>query len=174
MNAEQATTILEFLLPSIEREHQTTAKVLAAVPGNQSGYQPDARSMTADQLAWHIASSEQYFMSGVAEGGFAAGGDRPASVKTVDDIVAWYREQSAANHARLRQLTGEQLVQMISFHGVMSLPAVNYLQLMLNHSVHHRGQLSAYLRPMGAKVPAIYGMSADENPFEAAAAATQA
>jgi len=171
MQPDQASTVLQFLLPAIEREHQTTAKVLAAVPNDKASYQPDPRSMTAATLVWHIASSEQYFMTGVAEGAFPAGGDQPESVKTIEKIVAWYKEQSAANHARLRQLSGEDLVRMISFHGVMSLPAVAYLQLMMNHSVHHRGQLSAYLRPMGAKVPAIYGMSADENPFEAAAAA---
>jgi uncharacterized damage-inducible protein DinB len=46
--------------------------------------------------------------------------------------------------------------------GMFNLPAVMYLQFMLNHSIHHRGQLSAYLRPMGAKVPSIYGGSFDE------------
>ena len=170
MQPDQASTVLQFLLPAIEREHQTTAKILAAVPNDKSGYQPDPRSMTAATLVWHIASSEQYFMTGVAEGAFPAGGDGSEPGKTIAEIVAWYKEKSAANHARLRQLSGDDLVRMISFHGVMSLPAVAYLQLMMNHSVHHRGQLSAYLRPMGAKVPAIYGTSADENPFEAAAA----
>jgi uncharacterized damage-inducible protein DinB len=46
--------------------------------------------------------------------------------------------------------------------GMFNLPAVMYLQFMLNHSIHHRGQLSSYLRPMGAKVPSIYGGSFDE------------
>jgi uncharacterized damage-inducible protein DinB len=45
---------------------------------------------------------------------------------------------------------------------MFNLPAVMYLQFMLNHSIHHRGQLSSYLRPMGAKVPSIYGGSFDE------------
>jgi uncharacterized damage-inducible protein DinB len=54
------------------------------------------------------------------------------------------------------------LLKSINFHNVFEFPAVVYLQLMVNHSIHHRGQLSAYLRPMGAKVPAIYGGSADE------------
>lgn len=156
-------------MPMLEREHETTAKVLAAVPNGKLGYQPDPRSMTAAKLAWHIATAEQYFMTGVAEGAFPEGGAPSDEGKTVDDMVAWYKERSAANLARLRQLKPEDLARPVNFHGFMNAPAVTYLQLMLNHSAHHRGQLSAYLRPMGAKVPAIYGMSADENPFEAAA-----
>ncbi len=57
------------------------------------------------------------------------------------------------------------LAAKIPFFGVMNEPLVAYLNMMIVHSVHHRGQLSAYLRPMGAKVPDIYGGSADE-PFQ--------
>jgi uncharacterized damage-inducible protein DinB len=53
------------------------------------------------------------------------------------------------------------LVKTVDFRGRMQLPAVMCLSMMLHHSVHHRGQLSAYLRPMGGKVPAIYGESYD-------------
>jgi len=53
------------------------------------------------------------------------------------------------------------LVKAVDFRGLFQLPAVAFIQLSLNHSIHHRGQLSMYLRPMGAKVPAIYGESYD-------------
>ena len=86
-------------------------------------------------------------------------------MKTPADIVAWYEAQSAANHARLKALSGEDLTRTVMFHGGVGMPAIAFLQLMLTHSAHHRGQLSAYLRPMGAKVPSIYGPSADEDPF---------
>ena len=62
---------------------------------------------------------------------------------------------------RLENTTPDQLVKTVDFRGRLQLPAVMYLQMMLHHSVHHRGQLSAYLRPMGGKVPAIYGESFD-------------
>jgi uncharacterized damage-inducible protein DinB len=59
----------------------------------------------------------------------------------------------------------KKLAMPISFFGLLNHPAVVYLTLLQNHSIHHRGQLSTYIRPMGGKVPAIYGGSADE-PFE--------
>jgi uncharacterized damage-inducible protein DinB len=163
MQPDKATAILEFLLGTIEREHVTTAKVLAAVPAERSGYTPDERSMTALDLAWHIATAEMYFMNGVINGEFSrSGADRPERIKTPSDIAAWYQEQFAEAVAKLKQLSGDQLVRIISFNGVFSFSAIGYVQLMMNHSIHHRGQLSAYLRPMGAKVPSIYGPSADE------------
>lgn len=75
----------------------------------------------------------------------------------------------AAAIASLKGLSAEHLAAPVQFFH-MTMPAVVYLNFMLLHSAHHRGQLSAYLRPMGAKVPSIYGGSADE-PFEAAAQA---
>jgi uncharacterized damage-inducible protein DinB len=166
MQPDQASVVLQFLIPSIEREHAITAKVLGAVPAEGTHYAPDAKSKNALDLVWHIASAEQYFMTGVTEGEFPDKGfDRPDSAKTPADIVAWYKEQSAARHARLKQMTGDELARIISFHGKFPQPAIGFLQLMLQHSAHHRGQLSAYLRPMGAKVPSIYGPSGDEDPF---------
>ncbi len=170
MQPDQAYAALQFLLPTIEREHATTAKVLAAVPADRVDYRPDPKSMSGGDLAWHIASAEQYFMTGVIDGEFPTTMDRPESVDTPQAIVAWYKEQFAANLARLKQLTGDELVRIVSFHGKFPLPAIGFVQLMMNHSIHHRGQLSAYLRPMGAKVPSIYGASADEDIFAASEA----
>ncbi len=62
---------------------------------------------------------------------------------------------------KLKALTPEQLTNMVDFRGLFQLPAVMYLEFASNHSIHHRGQLSAYLRAMGSKVPAIYGDSYD-------------
>jgi uncharacterized damage-inducible protein DinB len=62
-------------------------------------------------------------------------------------------------------MSGEEAARIVEF-GPFKLPALSYVTFAVNHSIHHRGQLSAYLRPMGAKVPSIYGPSADENPFQ--------
>ncbi|MBZ5651977.1 MAG: DinB family protein, partial [Acidobacteriia bacterium] len=72
-----------------------------------------------------------------------------------------FDESFAANLQKLEGLSGEPLVRMIDFRGMFQLPAVGFIQLALNHTIHHRGQLSVYLRPMGAKVPSIYGESYD-------------
>jgi hypothetical protein len=62
----------------------------------------------------------------------------------------------------LKQTSGdEQLLKIVDFRGLFQFPAVVYIQVGMNHSIHHRGQLSMYLRPMGAKVPSIYGESYD-------------
>ncbi len=177
MQPDQAKAILDFLLPTIEQEHATTLKVIAAMPNENLDYAPSERCTKALDLAYHIASSEQYFMSGVANGAFPQGEDhaRPESMKTPADVIAMYKEQTAANLARVKALTGEELARELNFYGVWKMQAIGFLNAMVLHSVHHRGQLSAYLRPMGGKVPAIYGMSADDNPFaEVLAAQAQA
>jgi uncharacterized damage-inducible protein DinB len=76
-------------------------------------------------------------------------------------IAAWFDETFAASLQKLEGISGETLTKMVDFRGMFQLPAVGFIQLALNHSIHHRGQLSMYLRPMGAKVPAIYGESYD-------------
>ncbi len=75
------------------------------------------------------------------------------------DLASWYGESFDAGFQRLSQLSSEQLLKVIDFRGLFQFPAVVYLQLSLNHTIHHRGQLSMYRRPMGAKAPSIYGQS---------------
>lgn len=161
---EQATFLLNLFLPQIKNEHKTTRKVIEAVPTDKGDYKPDPRSMSALELAWHIASSECYFMDGAASGAFARGGERPENIRTSADVAAWYGEHFAQSFDRFSKLGPDQLVRSVNFANVFDYPAIMYLQFMNSHSIHHRGQLSAYLRPMGARVPSIYGGSADE-PF---------
>jgi uncharacterized damage-inducible protein DinB len=163
MTPEQAHFLLnEVYIPQIRNEHKTTRRVLEAVPADKLNYSPDPVSMDAWKLATHIASSEIFFIMGVANGAFnRADAALPDSVKTPADLVQWYDEQQAKALDKLASTSGEDLVKNVTF-AVFTLPAINYVALMITHSVHHRGQLSAYLRPMGAKVPRIYGGSADE------------
>jgi uncharacterized damage-inducible protein DinB len=73
--------------------------------------------------------------------------------------------------AALTKMSGEQLVKMIDFRGMFQMPAVAFLDFGVRHSIHHRGQLSTYLRPAGGKVPAIYGESYDSAEAKRAGAA---
>jgi uncharacterized damage-inducible protein DinB len=84
------------------------------------------------------------------------------SFKTADEIVAFYDAAMTERIAALRALPDEALTRSVSFFGMFAKPAVEFLPMANNHSIHHRGQLAAYLRPMGSKVPSIYGSSADE------------
>jgi uncharacterized damage-inducible protein DinB len=80
-------------------------------------------------------------------------------------VVAWYDANMKRGAARVAAMTPEQLMTPINFFNVFNLPAVLYLGFLTNHSIHHRGELATYLRPMGSKVPSIYGGSYDE-PFQ--------
>ena len=81
-------------------------------------------------------------------------------LKTPADVVAWYDEKIPGLLAKAAGLPAEKLAQPIQF-AIWNEPAVTFLAMSLKHGIHHRGQLSAYLRPMGAKVPSIYGESHD-------------
>jgi len=163
MTPDQATTILQSVgLPSLNAEHPVTRRVIAAIPDDQVNYRPDEIVKSAIDLAWHIVTAEVRFMNAVSAGTFdLAPYPRPDTVRTADDVNRWYEEQFGKAFDRLKQTSGEQLIKAVDFRGLFQFPAVVYVQLGLNHSIHHRGQLSMYLRPMGAKVPSIYGESYD-------------
>ncbi len=163
MTHEQAEFLLNAVyLPQIQNEHKTTRRVIEAIPADKGDWKPDAKAMSAMDLAWHLASSECFFLNGVAKGEFGGGGPKPESIKTPADVLKWDDENFPKAAASVASLKGDALTRMIDFHGVFNFPAVAYVGLMCSHSIHHRGQLSSYLRPMGSKVPKIYGGSADE------------
>jgi uncharacterized damage-inducible protein DinB len=164
LQTEQAMFLLQSIaLPALKNEHRTTKKIIEAVPLDRGDYRPDPVSKTALELAWHIAAAENWFMESVISGEFKLpGAGRPDSVRNSADVARWYAEAFEKNFQMLTQVSGEQLTKVLDFRGLFQNPAVIYLQVALNHSIHHRGQLTAYLRPMGARVPSIYGESYDD------------
>lgn len=171
MTPEQATFLSQYLLQQLENEQKTTTKVIAAVPFEKGDYKPDPKSRSAKELAWHIAQVDVWFLDSIANGSFEYGeSPMPDSFKSSDQLAKWYDEKFAAGLAKVRTLSGETMSKVMDFLGVFQLPAVMYLSFANNHMIHHRGQLAAYLRPMGSKVPSIYGGSADE-PFDMQASA---
>ena len=76
--------------------------------------------------------------------------------------MSYYNREVPARIKALRELPAEKLTQVVDFFGMMQQPNAAYLGIATNHGIHHRGQLAAYLRAMGSKVPSIYGGSADE------------
>jgi len=86
---------------------------------------------------------------------------RPAELTNSSDIARWYAETTQRDIIRIAALPVDALLKIIDFRGLFQRPAVTFLDTSLHHVIHHRGQLSMYLRPMGAKVPAIYGESYD-------------
>ena len=159
----------QMMLDGLTQELETTKKVLGAVPDAQRDYRPDPKARTAWELAWHIAMEDVLFLEQIAELKFAFPDDRykDQEPKTIAEMVAWYDQNFRRALDRIRAMTAPQLATPVSFMGLFTFPAFVYLGLVNNHSIHHRGQLSTYLRPMGSKVPSIYGGSADE-PFTGA------
>jgi len=159
---EQALFLLHYSLPIVEREHQTTRAVIAAIPSTHADYRPDPNSKTAMELAWHIAAAENRFFTGIPVGAFDfTPNHQPDDVKTGPDIARWYDESFSRNSAIISKMSAEQACKVIDFRGIFQRPSASYLLSAISHTVHHRGQLSTYLRAMGGKVPAIYGESYD-------------
>jgi uncharacterized damage-inducible protein DinB len=163
LQPDQAAFLLHGVhLPGLKNEHRITKNVIEAIPLDKGDYSPDDISMTALGLAWHIVMAENRFMDAVLNGAFDLSPyPMPESVKNSKDLVALYTQDFESRIEKLTALSNDQLMKTVDFRGVFQLPAVMYLGFVQHHSVHHRGQLSMYLRPMGAKVPSIYGESWD-------------
>jgi uncharacterized damage-inducible protein DinB len=172
MSPEFALGYCAMMLDGITRESEITKKVIAAVPDAASSYKPDPKARTAKELAWHLANSDVQFLDGIAGLNFKMESPEHPP-QTSAEVVAWYDDRIKQGVASIAAMTPEQLLTPVNFYGVFNLPAVLYLGFQSSHSIHHRGELATYLRPMGSKVPSIYGGSYDE-PFQAPAAAENA
>jgi uncharacterized damage-inducible protein DinB len=166
MEPHEAKVVAHFLIGELEKEMLTTLRVFGAVPAGKLDYQPDPVSMTALGLLRHITLEDERILNCTADGAFVPSPDESAAcgIMTPADAIARYKEKIPALIKRVRAMSGEQLCGEIDYLGQLQMPGIGFLLLMLKHSIHHRGQLSAYLRAMGGKVPEIYGPSADTRP----------
>lgn len=160
MTTEQALFLRDFLLQRVEEAHLVTMRVLCSIPEMQSDYRPHPWSRSAREMALHIVETELMLLNGIARGKFKReeDEDNPLSLMTIADLSEYYDEQFAAAVERVRKLSVKQLTPYLSFYGVFRHPAVVFLTFLHDHTVHHRGQLSAYVREMGAKISLIKGL----------------
>ncbi|HEY6306949.1 MAG TPA: DinB family protein [Candidatus Angelobacter sp.] len=162
MTPDQGKFLFGEMLVALKNEHATTKRVIEAIPADKGDYRPEPVAKSALELAWHIVAAEKRFLGGICAGGFDFSPiNRPETIRNSAGIAAWFDETFAANLEQMERLSGEQLVKTVDFRGMLQLPAVSFIRLALSHTIHHRGQLSTYLRPMGGKVPSIYGESYD-------------
>jgi uncharacterized damage-inducible protein DinB len=166
MTSEQATFLAKQYAQLMQGEFPATCKVLAAVKDDNRNYRPDDKSRTAWELATHLATADIWFLDSILNGTFSWD---PAKVKEVEgqfksvaEVVAFYEKTFPQKLQAVQAMSGDALARQLDFFGMMQMPAVSFVGMANNHSTHHRGQLAAYLRAMGSKVPAIYGASADE------------
>ena len=167
-SVDHAKAIADYVLADYENERATTKRVIAAIPAGGENYTPDAKSMTALNLAvayrqHRAVLFERHLRRPVQP---RRGLARPDHIRTAQDVLAWYDENVPPALERARGLSGHDLSKVVDFFGKFQLPAVSYLNVMVKHSAHHRGQLSTYLRPMGAK-SGIYTAPALDNAVRA-------
>jgi uncharacterized damage-inducible protein DinB len=167
---DQAKAMSMVYMQSLGNELPTTQKMLAAVPDAQLEFKLGDNGRTARELMWHIVRSSEWFAEGIAGANFNIDGSEGDAPATTAEIVARFEKSLPALGEKIQALSGEQLAQQVSFFNVFHLPLVLYIDFWIKHTVHHRGQLSTYVRAMNAHVPSIYGGSFDE-PFEMPATA---
>ena len=140
------------------KESKTTRNVLSRIPEG-SDYRPDSKSRTAQEIAWQIVCEEKMIIEALENGKV----EMPSSAvpETMKQILDAYDALSARIGERWAQLPAERWDGTLDFFG-NERPASPMAWSFLFDIVHHRGQISTYLRPMGAKVPQIYGPSGDE------------
>jgi uncharacterized damage-inducible protein DinB len=163
-------TIAE-LIQEFESEARTTRRVLERVPTDKLSWTPHPKSMSLGKLAMHLASAPALISAWPIPDRFEFGGN-PAPVATsTEQIVATHDEGIARVKDNLEKIGDAGLgVSWSAGMGgktLMTMPKADLLRsLLMNHTYHHRGQLSVYLRLLDVPVPPIYGPSADENPFK--------
>src|SRR5687767_6366024 len=139
-------------------ESKTTRKVLAKIPEG-SDYRPDPKSRTAKEIAWQIVCEEKMIIEAMENG--KAEWAPPPMPATMREVLGAYERHSAEITRRWKELPGERWEGQLEFFGGLR-PAAPMAWSFLFDIVHHRGQITTYLRPMGSTVPQIYGPSGDE------------
>jgi uncharacterized damage-inducible protein DinB len=140
------------------QESATTRNVLARIPEG-SDYRPDPKSRTAQEIAWQIVCEERMIIDALENGTFEWA--PPPVPATMKEVLQAYDELSAQMPRRWEALSPERWDGKLEFFGKRR-PAAPMAWSFLFDLVHHRGQITTYLRPMGSTVPQIYGPSADE------------
>ena len=139
-------------------ESKTTRNVIARIPEG-SEYRPDPKSRTAREIAWQIVCEEKMLIEALESG--KTDWAPPQMPATMAEFVEVYEAQRAGMAARLESVPETRWSGTLEFFG-RERPALPLAWSFLFDIVHHRGQITTYLRPMGLTVPQIYGPSADE------------
>jgi uncharacterized damage-inducible protein DinB len=155
--------VLEYYRECFQSEKPRFIKVLQAVPADQAGYRPHPRSTSAGDLIWLLAT-ELGDACELIDHGTVSFAPKPAP--PVAEAIALYEKNAAELEKRLTKLDDAKWNQKAQFLAdgkvAWEAPLGDMLYGFLFDAIHHRGQLSTYLRPMGSKVPSIYGPSGDD------------
>ena len=163
--------IKDSLLPEFDHEMGATRRVLERVPVADLAWKPHDKSFSLGQLAGHVANSPRWLHAilDLAVFDLASVGDdaRPKQPTEVDSILKSFDEEYKKTRAKLNEQTDSALTSTWTMkqgsEEILSMPKVSaYRSFIMNHLIHHRGQLTVYLRLRNVPLPALYGPTADE------------
>jgi uncharacterized damage-inducible protein DinB len=161
-------TMSEMLLPEFDQEMASTRKILACVPEDKFKWQPHEKSMTLGRLASHVAELPRWAVETIARETLELTPDqKPFSATSKEELLTAFEKNAADARTAIAGATDEQLAVIWSliFGGrkAFSMPRSMVLRsVVMNHLIHHRAQLSVYLRLNDVAIPGMYGPSADE------------
>jgi len=152
-------------IDSLQREHEKTRRVIEAYPADQGEFRPHPRSSNARQLVWTFAVEERLILAALKDQ-LKLGGGFPPAPESWEEVVSAFKQAHKDVAAALAAARDDEFAGTVKFFTAQKtmgdLPKMEFFWFMLCDQIHHRGQLSVYLRMAGGKVPSIYGPSADE------------
>ena len=153
---------LKTFLTEWEREFASTARVMGNLPPTALSWRPHPKSRTAGELAWHLVTTERMAVASYLAGRMQhePGPECPSTLQGVIQAFALQHQDLAE---RVRKAPAEAASRTFPFLDGQAVSGEWLLRtLLLHHAIHHRGQLTVYLRLLDAKVPAVYGPTADD------------
>jgi len=166
MRAKSARSAKQQFLDSYAREHAITLKVLRALPQGQSAFRPHERSQSASDLIYTLIMEQELTRRALAGGPIFGGGSMPPKPADFNAGIEQLERGYAALVDMIKRMPDARLQTIVQFPtapGQMGQwPTLDFVWYMLLDQIHHRGQLSVYVRMAGGKVPSIYGPSGDE------------
>jgi uncharacterized damage-inducible protein DinB len=159
---------IDALLPEFDTEMAKTRRLLERVPGDRLAWKPHGKSRSLGELATHLTELARWGTRARAES-FQVGSEKAPEMKSAADFVARFDSNVAGSREALAGMPVETLganYQVLKPDGSVFFEASRRSILravLMNHSIHHRGQLTVYLRENDVPLPSIYGPSADES-----------
>ncbi len=162
--------ISQLLLPEFDQEMANTRKTLERVPADKWDWKPHSKSGSLGWMAGHIASLPNFTLTMIQSSEYEIEGSTRIKVENASQVLPIFDDLRKKTRDALAAVTDEQFHQTwsLKYKGqvLFAMPRYAAIRTMgLNHIIHHRGQLTMYLRTLDVPVPGLYGPSADENAF---------
>jgi len=164
-------SISQGLLPEFDQEMAGTRRTLERVPEGKTEWQPHVKSMTMGRLAGHLAELPVWIVETMQRDELTLDGSfKPFISSSPQELLAMFDAKTAEARALLAKATDDDFMKpwslVVRGQKAFTMPKIAVVRgMVLNHIIHHRGQLTVYLRLNDVPVPSLYGPSADERPF---------